>query len=120
MLLLPPLLQGTKDTPLISQPPHDRSLNKASMYHYTWGVIYKNGSQETWKWDKRFYTAADDALKVCSAPAAAAGQQQAWAKPAAHHAERATGQPQHHDSATQQRRCALRLSQLLQCGAVPR
>lgn len=38
------------------------------MYHYTWGVIYKNGSKDTWKWDKRFYTAADDALKVRDKP----------------------------------------------------
>lgn len=35
------LNQGPPVTPLISQPPHDRALGNASMYHYTWGSIYK-------------------------------------------------------------------------------
>jgi|MesohylFT_1024984.scaffolds.fasta_scaffold687959_1 hypothetical protein len=31
----------------------------------TWGVIVKDSAgEEWWKWDKRFYTDANDALKV--------------------------------------------------------
>ena len=33
-------------SPLISQPPHDRAIGNASMYHYTWGSIYKVGAGE--------------------------------------------------------------------------
>eukprot|EP00967_Tisochrysis_lutea_P073469 scaffold98367_cov21-Tisochrysis_lutea.AAC.3 len=71
--------QGHPHTPLISQPPHDHHAYNASMYHYTWcacvfawarfrveeGSIYKEGGKEVWKFDKRFYTAPVDALKVC-------------------------------------------------------
>ena len=35
------LNQGQPAAPLISQPPHDRVLGNASMYHYTWGTLYK-------------------------------------------------------------------------------
>mmetsp|Transcript_8488 Transcript_8488/g.22730 ORF Transcript_8488/g.22730 Transcript_8488/m.22730 type:complete len:389 (+) Transcript_8488:325-1491(+) len=56
--------QGHPHTPLISQPPHDHHAYNASMYHYTWGSIYKEGGKEVWKFDKRFYTAPVDALKV--------------------------------------------------------
>jgi hypothetical protein len=35
--------QGPPGSPLISQPPHDRMRGNASMYHYTWGTIYKVG-----------------------------------------------------------------------------
>ena len=35
------------------------------MFHYTWGCIVKNGKgEEVWKFDKRFYTEYNDALKV--------------------------------------------------------
>lgn len=62
------LNQGPPTTPLISQPPHDHNLNNATMYHYTWGSIFKEGDQEIWKFDKRFYTDAKDALKVPKLP----------------------------------------------------
>ncbi|GFH19914.1 uncharacterized protein HaLaN_16946 [Haematococcus lacustris] len=60
------LNQGPGPSPLIAQPPHDTLRLNATMYHYTWGSIFKNASTgaEIWKFDKRFYTAADDALKV--------------------------------------------------------
>lgn len=57
---------GPPHSPLIAQPPHDTATGNASMYHYTWGAIFKEGGREVWKFDKRFYTAADDALKVCA------------------------------------------------------
>lgn len=56
--------QAPPNSLLLSQPPHDHVLGKAAMFHYTWGVIYKKGEKDIWKFDKRFYTAADDALKV--------------------------------------------------------
>lgn len=57
--------QSTGTTTLISQPPHDHSLYNATMFHYTWGCIVKNGKgEEVWKFDKRFYTEYNDALKV--------------------------------------------------------
>ncbi|MEW5298276.1 MAG: hypothetical protein WDW36_001419 [Sanguina aurantia] len=55
---------GPPRSPLIAQPPHDTATGNASMYHYTWGAIFKEGGREVWKFDKRFYTAADDALKI--------------------------------------------------------
>lgn len=60
--------QGPPYTPLISQPPHDLTLGNASMYHYTWGIIYKednkDNKEDLWKFDKRFYTDYKDSLKV--------------------------------------------------------
>lgn len=50
---------------LISQPPADHSPGAAAIYHYTWGTVIKKGGQEVWHFDKRDYTAADLALKVC-------------------------------------------------------
>ena len=39
------------------------------MYHYTWGVIVKDKTgTEIWKFDKRFYTDAKDALLVGPIP----------------------------------------------------
>lgn len=52
------------DSPLISQPPHDRQTGNACMYHYTWGSIYSKDGKEVWKFDKRFYTEMDQSLKV--------------------------------------------------------
>ena len=41
------------------------------MYHYTWGVIVKDKTgTEIWKFDKRFYTDAKDALLVGPIPQA--------------------------------------------------
>ena len=51
-------------SPLIAQPPHDALPGGASIYHYTWGSIYKDGEREAWRFDKRDYTAEADALKV--------------------------------------------------------
>ena len=58
------LNQGHPATTLISQPPHDVSLYNATMYHYTWGSIFKKDGKDIWKFDKRFYTDPNDALKV--------------------------------------------------------
>lgn len=60
------LNQGPPVTPLISQPPHDRALGNASMYHYTWGSIYKKPGveKEVWMFDKRTYVAYEDQLKL--------------------------------------------------------
>ena len=38
------------------QPPADDSLNKAAMYHYTWGTQFKKGSDVVWQFDKRTFT----------------------------------------------------------------
>lgn len=49
------------------QPPADSQLGDAALCHYTWGAIFKDTLQEdkeVWKFDKRFYTAQSDALKV--------------------------------------------------------
>jgi hydroxyproline O-arabinosyltransferase len=49
------------------QPPADAELGQAALCHYTWGAIFKDTLQqdkEVWKFDKRFYTAKADALKV--------------------------------------------------------
>jgi hypothetical protein len=47
---------------LIVQPPADRSIGDAAMFHYTWGSIINEvvagKTQEVWKFDKRFYTDA--------------------------------------------------------------
>ncbi|PNW78775.1 hypothetical protein CHLRE_09g389763v5 [Chlamydomonas reinhardtii] len=53
-------------SPLISQPPHDRAIGNASMYHYTWGSIYKRPGveKEIWMFDKRTYTAYEHQLKL--------------------------------------------------------
>jgi hypothetical protein len=55
------------ESKLMVQPPADHSLGKAALCHYTWGSIFKDkndGDREVWKFDKRFYTAQDVALKV--------------------------------------------------------
>ncbi|EFJ50516.1 hypothetical protein VOLCADRAFT_88948 [Volvox carteri f. nagariensis] len=61
---------GPPASPLISQPPHDRSLGNASMYHYTWGTIYKKPGveKEIWMFDKRTYTAYEHQLKLPPIP----------------------------------------------------
>ncbi|GFR47682.1 hypothetical protein Agub_g9430 [Astrephomene gubernaculifera] len=62
--------QGPPVTPLISQPPHDRALGNASMYHYTWGTLYKRPGveKEFWIFDKRSYTAYEHQLKLPTFP----------------------------------------------------
>ncbi|GIL58932.1 hypothetical protein Vafri_13942 [Volvox africanus] len=61
---------GPPSSPLISQPPHDRILGNASMYHYTWGTIYKKPGveKEIWMFDKRTYTAYEHQLKLPAIP----------------------------------------------------
>lgn len=51
---------------LISQLPIDQGLGKAHAFHYTQCTIYKTieGDKDVWKYDKRFYTAPEVALKV--------------------------------------------------------
>jgi hypothetical protein len=51
---------------LISQLPIDRGLQNAHAFHYTQCTIYKTlvGDNDVWKYDKRFYTSAEVALKV--------------------------------------------------------
>lgn len=54
-------------SPLMVQPPADHKLGEAALCHYTWGAIFKDTLQndtEVWKFDKRFYTAKETALKV--------------------------------------------------------
>ena len=49
-------VQEPDQTVLISQPPADDSLHKASAFHYTWGAEFKNASGLTvWQFDKRPY-----------------------------------------------------------------
>ncbi|KXZ54330.1 hypothetical protein GPECTOR_5g413 [Gonium pectorale] len=64
--------QPPPSSPLISQPPHDRSIGNASMYHYTWGTLYKKRGQEKekefWIFDKRTYTAYEHMLKLPAIP----------------------------------------------------
>ncbi|KAG2487203.1 hypothetical protein HYH03_014177 [Edaphochlamys debaryana] len=57
-------------SPLISQPPHDRVIGNASMFHYTWGTLYKHDlkEKEFWIFDKRAYTAYEDMLKLPAIP----------------------------------------------------
>lgn len=60
-------LKAPPTSPLMVQPPADSALGDAAMCHYTWGAIFKDTLQEdkeVWKFDKRFYTAQSDALKV--------------------------------------------------------
>jgi len=49
---------------LLAQPPNDHLPGDACIYHYTWGSVFKRGSKEVWRFDKRDYTAAELALKV--------------------------------------------------------
>ena len=51
---------------LIAQLPMERGLGQAHAFHYTQCTIYKTvaGDEDVWKYDKRFYTTQDVALKV--------------------------------------------------------
>lgn len=68
----PAVLQGIKlelkspgESPLIAQPPNDKHLGNASMFHYTWGVIVEDSSKnKRWGFDKREYIASDLEHKV--------------------------------------------------------
>lgn len=62
-------LQLPPKSPLMAQPPADHRMGAAALLHYTWGSIFKDKNQnntEVWKFDKRFFTGQDVALKVCS------------------------------------------------------
>lgn len=49
-------VQEPSTTVLISQPPADDSLHRASLFHYTWGAQFKNASGGiVWEFDKRPY-----------------------------------------------------------------
>lgn len=53
-------LKRPPESPLIAQPPHDRSLGQASMLHYTWAILVHNAQGEkVWSFEKRDYIAAD-------------------------------------------------------------
>ncbi len=54
------------DSRLMAQPPADHRLGAAAIYHYTWGSIFKEDGKEVWRFDKRDYTKAEEALKVSS------------------------------------------------------
>ena len=62
-LTLPP---GQK---LIVQPPADRKIGDAAMFHYTWGSLIHEADggsalKKVWEFDKRAYTDAALPLKV--------------------------------------------------------
>lgn len=52
-------LKPPGESPLIAQPPHDRSPGNASMLHYTWGILVEEGGNKVWTFDKREYVAAE-------------------------------------------------------------
>lgn len=54
--------------PLMSQPPHDTLLGDGALCHYTWATILeeKENKTEVWRFEKREYTSANDALKVAA------------------------------------------------------
>uniref|UniRef100_A0A061QV19 Hydroxyproline O-arabinosyltransferase-like domain-containing protein n=1 Tax=Tetraselmis sp. GSL018 TaxID=582737 RepID=A0A061QV19_9CHLO len=53
---------------LIVQPPADREIGDAAMFHYTWGTVINDvqggDKVKLWEFDKRTYTDAVHALKV--------------------------------------------------------
>jgi hypothetical protein len=49
---------------LIVQPPADRKIGDAAMFHYTWGTVISKDNQRIWEFDKRTYTDANLPLKV--------------------------------------------------------
>jgi hypothetical protein len=50
---------------LIAQPPADRALGGAAMFHYTWGTVFKDSfGRKIWEFDKRTYTAEEIQRKV--------------------------------------------------------
>ncbi|GMH39670.1 hypothetical protein BSKO_07568 [Bryopsis sp. KO-2023] len=50
---------------LIVQPPEDKRIGNAAMYHYTWGLFFleKNGTK-VFTFEKRFYIKQEDVYKV--------------------------------------------------------
>jgi hypothetical protein len=60
-------LQLPPENLLIVQPPADKHLGTAAMFHYTWGAIFKDANgKELWQFDKRTYTDASIQTKVTS------------------------------------------------------
>jgi len=55
-------------SPLIAQPPADRTIGNAAMFHYTWGAIYNDSTHQVFRWDKRDYTDIKHALKPMAIP----------------------------------------------------
>lgn len=54
-------------SPLMAQPPADHRIGAGALLHYTWGSIFVDkarNNSEVWKFDKRFFTAPEVALKV--------------------------------------------------------
>lgn len=50
---------------LIAQPPADRAIGAAAMFHYTWGTAFKDSfGRKIWEFDKRTYTAEEIQRKV--------------------------------------------------------
>lgn len=51
---------------LIVQPPADREIGAAAMFHYTWGTVIKDKAtdRKLWEFDKRTYTDAKLPLQV--------------------------------------------------------
>jgi hypothetical protein len=64
---LKPELIACPECPLISQPPADKSLGAAAMFHYTWGTQFKDSfGKKIWEFDKRTYTAEEIQREVRS------------------------------------------------------
>lgn len=52
------LTEDPPKSPLIVQPPSDKTMGQAAMCHYTWGAVYNDTQGTVWSWDKRIYTDA--------------------------------------------------------------
>lgn len=62
---LKPDMLPCPECPLIAQPPADKSLGAAAMFHYTWGTQFKDSfGRKIWEFDKRTYTAEEIQRKV--------------------------------------------------------
>eukprot|EP00873_Tetraselmis_striata_P027120 jgi/Tetstr1/447384/TSEL_034820.t2 len=55
---------------LIVQPPADRVIGEAALFHYTWGTVIKDqvSGRKLWEFDKRTYTDAKLPLQVPTIP----------------------------------------------------
>ncbi|CAL8467638.1 g7176 [Coccomyxa elongata] len=54
---------------LIAQPPADRAIGAAAMFHYTWGTAFKDSfGRKIWEFDKRTYTAEEIQRKTPHIP----------------------------------------------------
>lgn len=60
-----PSIVGCPRCPLIAQPPADKALGGAAMFHYTWGTVFMDSfGRKIWEFDKRTYTAEEIQRKV--------------------------------------------------------